>query len=80
MQIRPAKDTPAAIADFMITGPTPVSTTIVTQNAASPHGQTIADSSFYSQNVWTNASYLGFGAAWNFGTLLGRGYPKLAWE
>ena len=47
----------------------------------SPHGQAIADSSFYSQNVWTNASYLHFDSSnispWDFNTVVGRGYPVL---
>jgi len=54
------------------------STVIVQQSAASPHGQAVADSVFYSQNVLTGQ--LSFGSVWNFGGVVGRGFPVLAWE
>jgi hypothetical protein len=46
-----------------------------------PHGDTVEDSIFYSQNIWKSTSYLGFSEeVWNFNSVTGKGYPRLAWE
>jgi hypothetical protein len=48
-------------------------------NAADPDGSSAAASAFRNSGFWTTT--LGFSATeWDFGGVVGRGYPKLAWQ
>ena len=81
VSISPNRANPTLLSHFTVSAPTLQGTpTSVQQSAASPHGQAVADSVFYSQSVWTGTGQLNFGSAWNFGGVVGRGYPRLGWE
>jgi len=79
INVTPNKPSPSTNSDFTITGPTLQSSSLINPTpATSPHGQTAANSAFFSRNIWSNASLLNFDSSvWDFNPVVGKGYPTL---
>ena len=72
---------PLTLADFIVSGPNLISTTMAAANAAGPYGRAVADSSFYNPSIWTNTAAnggLNFSVEhWNFSGVVREGFPRI---
>ncbi|MCL2806202.1 MAG: hypothetical protein FWD26_09700, partial [Treponema sp.] len=66
---------PLTLADFIISGPSLVSTTMSPADAAGPHGLSISNSAFFTPVFWTSRGFTT--ANWNFNRLGSEGFPRL---